>query len=61
VAKANKINEQVNLQFRAEFFNLFNRVRFSPPVTTVDNANFGKILAQQNQPRLIQFSLRLDF
>jgi hypothetical protein len=59
--KANKITEQVNLQFRAEFFNLFNRVRFTPPVTTVDNANFGKILAQQNQPRLVQFSLRLNF
>jgi hypothetical protein len=59
--KSNKITEQVNLQFRAEFFNLFNRVRFSPPNTVVDNANFGKVLAQQNQPRLIQFSLRLNF
>lgn len=61
VAKSNKITEQVKLQFRAEFFNLFNRVRFSPPATIVDGANFGKVTAQQNQPRLIQLSLRLTF
>jgi hypothetical protein len=61
LAKSNKITEQVNLQFRAEFFNLFNRVRFNPPATIVDGANFGKVTAQQNQPRLIQFSLRLSF
>jgi hypothetical protein len=61
LAKSNKITEQVNLQFRAEFFNLFNRVRFSPPATIVDGANFGKVTAQQNQPRLVQFSLRLNF
>jgi hypothetical protein len=61
LAKTTKIKESLNLQFRAEFFNLFNRVRFSPPATVVNGTNYGKITAQANQPRLVQFSLRLNF
>ncbi len=49
------------IQFRAEFFNIFNRVQFGYPGQTYGNSNFGVITSQQNLPRLIQFALRLNF
>jgi len=53
--------ERANVQFRAEFFNIFNRVQFAPPVTQQGSSNFGEILSQVNQPREIQLSLRVNF
>jgi len=49
------------LQFRAEFFNIFNRVQFGYPGQTFGDPNFGVIDSTQNLPRLIQFALRLNF
>ena len=57
----NILGERANVQFRAEFFNLFNRVQFAPPDTQQGSEDFGKILSQANQPREIQFSLRVNF
>ena len=48
------------MQFRAEVFNLANRVQFSPPATAVGSATFGIISSQANNPRLIQFALRAN-
>jgi hypothetical protein len=60
--KMTRITESVKLQFRAEAFNLFNRVQFAPPGTSMSNAStWGKVTSQSNQPRLIQFALRLTF
>jgi hypothetical protein len=59
--KSTKIWERANLQFRTEFFNIFNHTQFNPPATSLDGGNFGQILSQQNQPRLIQVSLRLNY
>jgi hypothetical protein len=64
--KAIPLKERLNLQFRAEVFNLANRVQFGPPNTTYqspDTANiqFGVVTSQVNQPRLFQFSLRANF
>jgi Carboxypeptidase regulatory-like domain len=53
--------ERVSVQFRAEFFNLFNRVQFSYPNTSFGASNFGVINSQLNNPRLVQFALRLKF
>ena len=50
-----------NLQFRAEFFNLTNRVQFGVPGTTFGNATFGVISSQANNPRQVQLALRLLF
>jgi hypothetical protein len=61
VVKSTPIREQVALQFRVEFFNIFNRVQFGPPVTAADNSQVGLISNQANQPRLIQGALRLNF
>jgi hypothetical protein len=59
--KTTHITETVNVQFRAEIFNLFNRVQFGPPGIQVGNSSFGVVSSQVNQPRQIQFALRLTF
>ena len=51
----------VNLQFTSEFFNLFNRVQFGVPNNVLGSGIFGVVSSQYNQPRLIQFSLRLNY
>jgi hypothetical protein len=61
VVKSTEIRDRIALQFRVEFFNIFNRVQFAAPVTQTDNAQFGQVLGQANQPRLIQGALRLTF
>jgi hypothetical protein len=61
VFKNTKITERVGLQFRTEIFNLFNRVRFGYPGTSLGNPQFGIISGQYNDPRLVQFALRLLF
>ncbi len=50
-----------NAQFRAEFFNAFNRVQFNPPATRVDSSNFGVVSGQANSPRQVQLSVKLMF
>ena len=52
---------KLNLQFRAEFFNIFNRVQFGAPGQTFDTSQFGVVSTQQNLPRLVQFALRFAF
>ena len=61
VSKGTPLNEHVNLGFRVEFFNLFNRVQFGPPNTFFGGPSFGLITSQANTPRQIQFSLRASF
>ena len=62
--KGFSLTEKVHMQFRAEFFNLFNRVQFAGPNTsccTLNNSQFGVVTSQANTPRLVQFALRADF
>ena len=51
--------ERYKLQFRAEFFNLFNRVEFGLPDTNYGDSTFGVISSQANIPRQIQFGTKL--
>ena len=62
--KRTAITERFNLEYRAEFFNLFNRVQFGRPnmqASTAANNTFGQVTSQVNDPRLIQMALRLRF
>jgi hypothetical protein len=49
------------LQFRSEFFNVFNTPQFGYPNQTFGTSQFGQVTSQINNPRLIQFALRLSF
>jgi hypothetical protein len=50
------------LEFRAEFFNLPNRVVFGGPSANVNSpSTFGTIGSQANTPRVIQFAMKLVF
>ncbi|HYK38683.1 MAG TPA: hypothetical protein VEU98_01585, partial [Candidatus Eremiobacteraceae bacterium] len=49
------------LEFRAEFFNLFNIVNFGLPSNTVRGTGFGLISHTAGTSRQIQFSLKLIF
>lgn len=58
--KDTRIKEQVTLQFRAEFFNLFNHPNFDLPDNFFLSPTFGQVLSAQ-APRRIQFGLKLLF
>jgi hypothetical protein len=53
--------ESGRVQFRAEFFNLFNTTNFGAPAQNVSNSNFGSITSLSTPPRQIQFALKLVF
>jgi hypothetical protein len=61
VFKNTAITERAGLQFRTEIFNLFNRVQFNPPGLSLGTPQFGVVSGQYNNPRLVQFALRLLF
>ncbi|PYV97999.1 MAG: hypothetical protein DMG86_17295 [Acidobacteria bacterium] len=56
-----RIRENTDLEFRAEFFNLFNHPQFYQPGQDLASSDFGQILRTVNNPRLIQFGLKLAF
>jgi hypothetical protein len=62
VIKDTSITEHTSVQFRAEFFNIFNNVDFlaNSISSSVTNPNFGAITSANN-PRIIQFGLKLLF
>jgi hypothetical protein len=60
VSKRFRIRESHQLQFRAEFFNLFNHTQFNNPNSSIASVNFGRITTTR-EPRLLQFSLKYDF
>src|SRR5216683_1854370 len=59
--------EGMGLNFRAEFFNLFNHAQFglpntgSNPFADVSAPNFGSVSSTVNNPRVVQFGLKLTF
>jgi hypothetical protein len=59
--KQTTLGEKVRMEFRAEFFNAFNRPFFRQPNMTFGSGLFGQVTEQENLPRLIQFGLKLHF
>jgi hypothetical protein len=53
--------EILDLQFRAEFFNIFNLVNFGLPANTIRGSGFGQISRTAGTSRQIQFSLKLIY
>ena len=59
VAKRIPVTSGANLEFTAEIYNLFNRVRFGAPGNQAGTPLFGIVTTQVNQPRALQFGLRV--
>lgn len=53
--------ELVDLQFRSEFFNLFNIVNMGLPANTIRGSGFGEVSRTAGTSRQIQFSLKLIY
>jgi hypothetical protein len=66
--KTLNLSERVNLQFRTESYNLFNRVQFGQPGNLTSNpGTFGESTSEEKRPdlttgaRQIQFGMKLSF
>jgi hypothetical protein len=60
--------EGMRLDFRAEFFNVFNHLQFGaptpiliPPTRSRPFFTFGVVNTTVNNPRVMQFALKLNF
>jgi hypothetical protein len=54
------VRELLQIQFRAEFFNFFNRANFNNPSNSVSGAGFGSIRSALD-PRIGQLALKVLF
>jgi hypothetical protein len=67
VIKNTRLGEDLRVQFRAEFFDLFNQANFGPPGTVVGTPAFGQITStrfptgESGSSRQIQFAVKLVF
>lgn len=77
IIKRRPHGESTNIEFRAGFFNLFNHVNFANPISNLtavqsggsidangritNPGDFGRITSTSNNPRLIQFALKLNY
>jgi hypothetical protein len=67
--KVPKISENFNVQFRTEFFNVFNHANFAPPLDNLQSfdasgnlvGGFGQLTALQVPSREIQFALKFTW
>ncbi|MCM3869256.1 MAG: TonB-dependent receptor [Pyrinomonadaceae bacterium] len=67
ITKTTKFGDALRLQFRTEFFDIFNRANLGQPGNTVGSPSFGRITntrfptGESGSSRQIQFALRLLF
>jgi hypothetical protein len=60
--KRTPIKESMNIEFRAEAYNIFNRTQFGAPDGNAnDTVGFGTIGSQANTPRIVQFGLKFNW
>jgi len=61
---------EMGLNFRAEFFNIFNHPQYGEPISDINygspapgtvSSYFGEVNSTVNNPRLVQFALKLSF
>jgi hypothetical protein len=68
IIKKFRLTERVGLDFRTEFFNLFNHAQFFLPGSSLTSqqdihapTSFAKVTQTAHDPRVIQFALKLNF
>ena len=55
--KNTRITERTTLQFRAEFFNIFNHAQFNNPNGNFTSSQFG-VVTSAKDPRIGQLSMK---
>jgi hypothetical protein len=56
-----RLGGERQVQFRAEVFNVLNRVHLDRPVTLLNNPNFGMFTETAADPRIVQLALKYVF
>jgi hypothetical protein len=60
IVKNTLVTEHLNIQFRAEFFNIVNHTNFNLPDNFIGSPTFGQLVSA-GDPRRIQFALKFLF
>jgi hypothetical protein len=61
IAKNTKVTEKTSIQFRAEFFNMWNHAQFFNIQNNRNAASFGAITQTSVPPRVVQFGVKFLF
>jgi hypothetical protein len=61
VGKRAPLTESKSLEFRADFFNLFNHANRDNPISDISVGDFGRIVSFSSSPRIVQLSLKFNF
>jgi hypothetical protein len=55
------VHETVNIEYRIDAYNLFNRQLFGNIDVNLSDPNFGRSTGVMIQPRFLQMALKLNF
>jgi hypothetical protein len=61
LSKEFTLAKEIKLQWRAEFYNVFNLVNFNTPNNVLTGSGFGMITSTASNSRQLQFSLKLVY
>ncbi len=61
LSKVTPIKENMNIEFRAEAFNIFNHPNFALPVAVLTSPQVGQILGTVGTSRQLQLALKFNF
>jgi hypothetical protein len=59
ILKNTQVNENLNVQFRSEFYNVFHNTSFAQFDNNLSSTSFGTYQGTDTTPRQIQFALKL--
>ncbi|MCU1309348.1 MAG: TonB-dependent receptor [Candidatus Angelobacter sp.] len=65
IAKNTQVYERLNMEFKADIFNVFNHAEFDNPQTNILSSQFGQVTGTGSpgnpQPRIIQLAVKFTF
>ena len=61
MVKRTTVHETVNIEYRIDAYNLFNRQLFGNIDVNLSDPNFGRSTGVMIQPRFLQMALKLNF